>query len=102
MEIMGAEMSSEDRTLMNTKAVLYDIVKERERQDEKWGEQNHAAPVWATIIGEEYGEMCQAINEFMFNPTPENEQRIHEEAIQTAASCVAMCECIIRKNGGVG
>ena len=43
------------------------ISEERNRQDEKWGEQNHTPAVWAAIIGEEYGEVCKAINEFGFN-----------------------------------
>lgn len=82
-----------------TKAVFYDINRERERQDEKWGEQNHTAPVWCTIIGEEFGETCQAVNEFLFHATPENEQKVYDEAIQTAASCTALCECILRARG---
>lgn len=76
--------------------VLADIVSERERQDEKWGTQEHTAPVWVSIIGEEYGETCKAVNEFMFNATKANEQEIYNEAIQTAASCVALCEHILR------
>lgn len=79
-----------------TKAAFYDVNKERERQDDTWGEQNHTAPVWMSIIGEEYGETCQAVNEFLFDPTSENEQRIYDEAIQTAACCIALCECIMR------
>lgn len=74
--------------------IMYDTVRERVRQDEKWGVQNHRADTWATIIGEEYGEMCKAVNEFGFNPTPETEQDIYTEAIQTMASCMAMLECM--------
>lgn len=86
--------------------IIEKVLEERERQDAKWGEQNHAAPVWGMIIGEEYGEMCQAINEFGFNPTPEAEEQIYTEAIHTMASCMAMIECIERrrstmKNGEV-
>lgn len=76
--------------------IINDVMAERSRQDEKWGEQNHSAYVWASIIGEEYGEMCKAINEFGFNPTPETEQDIYTEAIQTMASCMAMLECMER------
>lgn len=80
------------------------MILERKRQDEKWGEQNHFAERWVTIIGEEYGEMCKAVNEFSFNPTPKTEQDIYTETIQTMASCLAMLECMQRsknKNGGV-
>lgn len=80
--------------------IIADILKERQRQDEKWGEQNHIAPLWATIIGEEYGEMCKAINEFGFDPIPEKEQEIYTEAIQTMASCMAMLECMERLRRG--
>lgn len=82
-----------------TKVVFYDVNKERERQDEKKGKQNHTAPVWASIIGEEYGETCQAVNEFLFDPTPKTEQCIYDEAVQTAACCVALCENILRARG---
>lgn len=78
------------------KKIIDDVLMERKRQDEKWGEQNHNAYVWASIIGEEYGEMCKAINEFGFNPMPETEQEIYSEAIQTIASCMAMIECMER------
>lgn len=73
--------------------ILVDVIAERKRQDEKWGKQNHFVERWGIIIGEEYGEMCKAINEFIFNPTPETEQDIYAEAIQTMASCMAMLEC---------
>lgn len=49
------------------------------------------------IIGEEYGEMCKAINEYGFNPTRRTEDEIYTEAIQTMASCMAMLECIERR-----
>lgn len=76
--------------------IMHKVLAERNRQDAKWGEQNHAAPVWGMIIGEEYGEMCQAINEFGFSPTPETEEQICTEAIHTMASCMAMLECMER------
>lgn len=72
------------------------VLEERNRQDVKWGEQNHVAPIWGMIIGEEYGEMCKAINEFGFDPTPEKEEQIYTEAIHTMASCMAMLECMER------
>ncbi|MBD5549493.1 MAG: hypothetical protein HDQ97_19295 [Lachnospiraceae bacterium] len=78
------------------KKIINMVLEERKRQDTKWGEQNHTAPVWGMIIGEEYGEMCKAINEFGFNPTPDTEEQIYTEAIHTMASCMAMLECIER------
>jgi len=37
-----------------------EIEKEMDRQDQKWGLQNHNPYHWNTIIGEEYGEACEA------------------------------------------
>lgn len=76
--------------------IIEKVLEERMRQDEKWGESNHSASVWGMIIGEEYGEMCKAINELGFSPIPEIEERIYKEAIQTMASCMAMLECMER------
>ena len=76
--------------------IISDVLDERKRQDTKWGEQNHSPDKWGNIIGEEYGEVCKAINEFGFNPTPQTEQDIYTEAIQTMASCMAMLECMER------
>lgn len=76
--------------------IIDDVLAERKRQDEKWGEQNHGAYTWMSIIGEEYGEMCKAVNEFGFNPTPKTKQDIYIEAIQTIASCMAMLEYMER------
>ncbi|MCH5261616.1 MAG: hypothetical protein J1F42_01760 [Lachnospiraceae bacterium] len=33
------------------KKIIDDVIAERDRQDEKWGEQDHSAYVWASIIG---------------------------------------------------
>ncbi len=45
--------------------------------------------------------MCQAINEFLFNPTPDTGEQICVEAIHTMASCMAMLEYIERQRGAV-
>lgn len=78
------------------KKIIADVLAERKRQDEKWGEQDHRADTWVSIIGEEYGEMCKAVNEFGFDPKEETISDIYTEAIQTMASCMAMLECIER------
>lgn len=81
------------------KEIISDVIAERKRQDKIWGEQNHNNFVWSSIIGEEYGELCKAINEYGFKPTPETKQEIYKEAIQTMASCMAMLECMERNTG---
>lgn len=97
IETLSAKLQAAnmERLTMQEK-IIGKVLEERKRQDAKWGEQNHSSYVWASIIGEEYGEMCKAINEFGFNPTLDREQDIYTEAIQTIASCMAMLECMER------
>lgn len=40
--------------------VIAEVLTERERQDAKWGEQNHEPVVWSAILSEECGEFAQA------------------------------------------
>lgn len=76
--------------------ILFEIVNERKRQDSKWGEQNHPILQWFAIIGEEYGEMNKAWNEYNFGKI--DIQELKTEAIQTCACIVAMLESIERNN----
>lgn len=43
-----------------TDAILDEVEAERHRQEGKWGPQSHDPRVWLTILGEEFGEACQA------------------------------------------
>jgi NTP pyrophosphatase (non-canonical NTP hydrolase) len=70
--------------------VIIDVIAERKRQDNKWGEQNHIPVKWATILGEEYGELCKAI----LGGNSLNDIRI--EAIHVSAVAIAIAECIDR------
>lgn len=81
--------------------VLNDVVLERSRQDKKWGEQNHMPPVWISILSEELGELCQAVNETIFdNGVNERKkggyENMRKEAIQVAAVAVAFVEYLDR------
>lgn len=90
-------------------SIYKEIKKERERQDEKWGEQNHNILKWNAILTEEIGEIGKAINELFpakFNPEkftlPHKNvyiSQLREELIQAAAVCVAWLECIERRCG---
>jgi len=74
--------------------VLSDVVAERTRQDAKWGEQNHDPFLYLTILGEEYGEACNAALEAKFGKGTITHLR--EELVQIAAVAVALVECIDR------
>jgi NTP pyrophosphatase (non-canonical NTP hydrolase) len=78
-------------------AVCEEVLRERKRQDIKWGEQNHDPFTWIAILGEEFGEVAKAAQEAYFRGA--NWQDYRAELIQTAAVCVAMVECFDRKGG---
>lgn len=97
------------------KSVLYEVGLEREKQTRKWGTQGHGMPVWLAILGEEFGELCQAALRARTTNAPMNEQSAEEmvahqcslrdmrvEAIQVAAVAVAMIEAIDDQRADVG
>lgn len=86
-------------------AAIQSVIDERKRQDEKWGQQDHAPTVWMCILGEEFGELCQAVNETWFDNGPDERQKggyenMRAEAVQVAAVAVSLIECLDRRHGG--
>lgn len=84
-------------SLRPTFKVVYQVAAERERQDEKWGPQNHNPFTWLAILGEEVGEANQAALQATFGGMAWADYR--KELIEVAAVAVAMVECLDR-NGG--
>lgn len=94
-------------TTWRTTKVMLAVGEERQRQDAKWGEQNHDLTVWMTVLGEEFGEACHAALHYRgASGLAENVEgdtdpaewlaRVRYEAIQTAAVAVAIVEYIDR------
>jgi len=101
---------------MKTDAVLVEVLQERKRQEEKWGQQNHPPIEYCAILGEEVGEVNKAALEAHFGykwkgrkdgytvihqPKTVGAKLAHwrdlrEELIQTAAVAVAMVESLDR------
>lgn len=84
--------------------VIKAVLAERQRQDKKWGEQNHPPQFWTGILGEEFGELCQAINETVFDNGEEERKKggyenMFREAIHVAAVAVGFLECLERNRG---
>jgi hypothetical protein len=79
-------------------SVYDDLAIERFRQDEKWGVQNHKPEKWVAILGEEFGELCQAVVETVFDNGSDKGgfDNIRKEAIQVASVAVALIECLDR------
>jgi len=80
---------------------LKEIAAERERQDEKFGIQNHPDQVWNSILVEEIGEISRALNEINFSQDHAAlelwKANLRSELIQVSAVAVAWIEAIDRK-----
>lgn len=75
---------------------------ERERQYTLWGDQSRNSLFeWVSILGEEYGELCEAVNETSFSnaahPDRGGFDAIIKEAVQVAAVSVAIIEAAYRR-----
>jgi hypothetical protein len=80
---------------------LQDIILERFRQNDKWGEQNHGLTAWSAILAEECGEFAEAALGVLFQDgeTPQRSASLadaRKEAIHCAAVALAIIECIDR------
>ena len=72
---------------MDYKEFMDKVHRERIEQDYKWGVQNHSPEKWVSILGEEYGSVCKAINQ-------RDIKRVEAELIQVVAVCKLMIDCI--------
>jgi len=68
------------------------IRKERVRQIELWGHQSHPGYLWISIIGEEFGEICDAFKQTYSDEDNKDSMNIAEEIIQLGAVCCAWYE----------
>lgn len=86
---------------VDTRAEVIKLIEfERNRQDSKWGEQNHPPEKWTSILGEEFGEYCQAVNETVFNNADKKHlggyENMIKELTHVAAVAVGAMECLMR------
>ena len=65
------------------------VLAERQRQDTKWGQQDHNDLYWLGILMEEVGELSKAIIEG-------NNPARNKELVEAMAVCAAWLECIER------
>lgn len=82
-----------------------DVMLERERQNEKWGVQRHENPgKWLAILGEEFGEACQAaMGPLELGTVKDTDaQDLYTELIQVAAVACAWAEQIKEEQKGAG
>ena len=98
-------MSERGKGIGRQSRIISEVLAERRRQDEKWGEQNHDDAVWALIFGEEFGEVQKEIYErhmmdLAVGPgreTDEIEERLQREIVQMVAVGFNWLECRARR-----
>jgi NTP pyrophosphatase (non-canonical NTP hydrolase) len=74
-----------------------DVLRERARQDARFGEQNHSLELWLTILTEEIGEFAQEILRQRFGgATRPNPGNLRAELVQATAVALAIIECMDR------
>lgn len=89
------EFLLEDDMTTDRLGVLAEILEERHRQDQKWGEQNHSPIEWQGILMEEVGEQAREANENHFEGK-DSLVKYRKELVQVAAVAVNMIECLDR------
>jgi len=72
-----------------------EVLAERARQDEKWGEQNHDDAWWLAILVEEVGETAQAILQAVEEGG--DPARVRKEVVQSCAVSLAWLQCMDRR-----
>lgn len=83
-------MDSKDYTEMLD--VLEDVHGERFKQYDKWGKQRHKHGTWLAILGEEFGEVCEAMQKGLVSEKETDADNLYKELIQVAAVAVAIAE----------
>jgi NTP pyrophosphatase (non-canonical NTP hydrolase) len=71
--------------------ILKQVKDERQRQDDKWGEQDHDDLRWLPILEEEMGEVAKALNE-------EDYAGLYKELVHVMAVSLAWLECAHRNH----
>jgi hypothetical protein len=89
----GEALLPVDRESVQHRAVS-DVLKERWRQDAKWGEQNNDPFTYLAVLSEEVGELAQAALHTKFGGHAA--EGLYTEAVHTAAVALAIVECLLR------
>ena len=104
IDTMGMDSPSEDRVLyaepsdwVRHQRIIFEVEQELKAQDKKWGT-NRVKPMseWIVILGEEFGEVCNAVME---GETWESDEHTYEEIVQVVAVGIQMLKDIRRTVG---
>ena len=97
------DRDASSRESLRQREVVRLVIAERIKQDQKWGEQNHSAEIWMAILGEEFGEACQALLADTFGRKNQREKKpemMRDEIVQVAAVAIAILEWMNRSGYG--
>jgi len=75
---------------------IRDVLVERAKQDARFGVSNHDPMLWMTILGEEFGELCESVMHTRYGGHKAGPAQMRAEAIQVAAVALAMVEALDR------
>ena len=96
-------MENQTKSHVSTRAEILQVInKERDRQIDKWGIENHQPQFWTGLLGEEFGEYCQAVNETVLigdgaiNPEKGGYENMLTELSHVAATAINAMECLMR------
>ncbi|QII51614.1 hypothetical protein G3M81_12500 [Bacillus paralicheniformis] len=76
-----------------------EVLSERKKQNDKWGVQRHNFSDWLMILGEEFGEVCEAMQRNRGWGKKSDAQDLHKELVQLAAVASAIAEQVIEERG---
>lgn len=81
-----------------------DVIAERVRQDDKWGEQNHDAAIFLVLLAEEVGEVAQEVLGLQFGSCAKGAEGegYRKELVHVAAVAVAAIEAFDRRERTAG
>lgn len=82
--------------------VLRDVARERQRQDEKWGPQDHHPAWWMAILMEEVGEAAQEVLGLQFGDAAKAHGDLRKELLHVAAVAVSAVEALDYGAAGLG
>lgn len=83
--------------------VNMEVFYERLRQNDLWGLQRREWGKWLGILGEEFGEICQAVNRIHFpdDAKTTDAENLYEELIHLSAVASAMAEQVLEERDRV-
>lgn len=100
IEAVAAHLGTDDERTRQLAVAILDAMKERVKQDQRFGVQDLDPFYWAAILAEEVGEYCAAAQAVRLLPdgSPDGQllRAMRLEAVQVAAVAVAMVECLDR------